>query len=257
MYLEHAPLLLGHEHSGSKERTVNEQQLGTPSGPLTAWLFHPEDGAVSRPLPGVVVVHDAIGLIDDTKQICQRIANQGYVVLAPDLYSRGGKARCVTRVLKDLWAQEGRTVDDLLAARDYLLGRDDCTSTVGIVGFCMGGGFAIVMAPKGFGASAPFYGVVPRNLAEAVQGACPLVASFGKRDPVLIGGEKRLRKACDEHGVELDSRTYPGVGHSFVNNLDFGPATPLLKVTGFAYGHDAAEDAWRRVFDFFRTHLAD
>ncbi|WP_372433643.1 dienelactone hydrolase family protein [Hoyosella rhizosphaerae] len=238
---------------------MSEFSLHTSGGDMTAYLFHPESS--SGPLPGVVVVHDAIGLSDDTKDICQRVADQGYVVVAPDLFSRGGdsrigKMRCVRRVFKDLIARRGQAVDDLLAAREFLLQRDDCTGAVGIVGFCMGGGFALVMAPKGFDASAPFYGVVPKGLHEALDGACPVVASFGKRDPLLPRGEKRLVKALEAHGVEYDVKTYPGVGHSFVNKLDYGPATPLLKVTGFHYGAEAADDAWKRVFAFFDKHLS-
>lgn len=233
---------------------MTEIQIEAPAGSLRGRLFRPS-GDASPPYPGVVVVHDAVGLTDDTIESSQRIADEGYIVLTPDLYSRGGKVRCVPRVMRDLVAQRGRTVDDLLASREFLMGLDDCTGAVGVIGFCMGGGFAIIMGPKGFDASAPFYGVVPRRLTAALEGSCPVVASFGGRDPMLLRGEKKLVRALEEHGVEYDVKTYPRVGHSFANKLDVGIATPLLKVTGFAYNEAAAEDAWRRVFAFFDEHL--
>ncbi|AEF39120.1 dienelactone hydrolase family protein [Hoyosella subflava] len=234
---------------------MTDIQFAAPAGPMQGHLFLPSQADGATPYPGVVVVHDAIGMTDDTLESCQRIADKGYVVLAPDLYSRGGKARCVPLVMKDLLLHRGRTVDDLLAAREHLVERADCTGAVGIIGFCMGGGFAILMAPKGFDASAPFYGVLPRHLTEALEGSCPMVASFGGRDPLLIGGEKKLVRALEKNGVEHDVKTYPKVGHSFANKIDLGPATPLLRVTGFAYNDAATEDAWHRVFAFFGEHL--
>lgn len=235
-----------------------EIEIAAPAGSLRGHLFLPSDGARAAgaaPYPGVVVVHDAIGMTADTLESCQRIADEGYVVLAPDLYTRGGRARCVPRVLRDLLRHRGPAVDDLLAAREYLMEHDDCTGAVGIIGFCMGGGFAILMAPKGFDVSAPFYGVLPRHLAEVLEGSCPMVASFGRRDPMLIGAEKRLVRALQENGVDYDVKTYPRAGHSFANKIDLGVATPLLRVTGFAYNEAATEDAWRRVFTFLDEHL--
>lgn len=224
----------------------------TPEGAIDAYLHTPPGGG---PFPGVVVVHDALGLSQDIRDHAARIAERGYVVLTPDLYSRGGKARCVTGVMRDLVLRKGRAVGDILAAREELLRREDCTGAVGVLGFCMGGGFALVTAPKGFDVSAPFYGVVPVGLAKALEGACPVVASLGSRDPLLIAGERRLRKALDKNGVEHDVKTYKGVGHSFANKIDWGVATPLLRVTGFHYGEEATRDAFDRVFAFFGEHL--
>lgn len=230
----------------------SEVEFETPEGVVRGYLYVPEgDG----PFPGVVVIHDAMGLSADSREHGERVAAQGYVVLLPDMYSRGGKARCVTGVMRDLLMQRGRAVDDILEAREFLMARDDCTGAVGVIGFCMGGGFALVTAPKGFDASAPFYGVVPRKLDEALVGACPIVASLGSRDPLLIRGEARLRKVLEKHGVEHDVKTYPGVGHSFANKIDLGVATPLLRVSGFHYGAEATEDAFKRVFAFFDEHL--
>ena len=144
-------------------------------------------------------------------------------------------------------------LDDILAARDHVQSMPECTGSVGVVGFCMGGQFALVMAPKGFGASAPFYGTpLPRNLSETLDGACPVVASFGRRDPLGMGAAARLRKVVEDKGIAADIKVYPDAGDGFANKL---PAQPLLRITGFGYNDVATEDAYGRVFAFFNQHL--
>jgi len=225
-------------------------QIDTPDGPIDALLSLPQgDG----PWPGVVVIHDAIGYGPDMEATNDRIARAGYVALTPNMYSRGGRIRCITRVMRELMTQRGRALDDILAARDHLQAMPECSGRVGIAGFCMGGQFALVMSPKGFGASAPFYGTLPRNLSETLDGACPIVASFGSRDPLCKGAPDRLREATDAKKIKTDIKVYPRVGHSFANTL---PAQPLLRIAGFGYDRAATEDAWSRVFAFFGEHLA-
>lgn len=226
-------------------------KIDTPGGPIDALLSIP-DG--QGPWPGVVVVHDAIGYGQDNESTSARIASAGFVAITPKLYSRGGMLRCVTRVFRELQSQRGRALDDILAARDHLQSLPQCTGSVGIVGFCMGGQFALVMAPKGFAASAPFYGTpLPRGLSETLDGACPIVASFGRRDPMGRGAPARLQKVAESKGIATDIKVYPDAGHSFANKL---PAQPLLRITGFGYNDAATEDAYRRVFAFFNEHLA-
>ena len=117
----------------------------------------------------------------------------------------------------------------------------------------MGGQFALVMSPKGFDASAPFYGVpLPRELSDTLDGACPIVASFGKKDPTGRGAPEKLQQVLDDKGIANDIKVYPNVGHSFANKL---PAQPLLRIAGFGYNEDATEDAWTRVFSFSGEHL--
>ena len=225
--------------------------IDTPDGRIDALLSVPGGPG---PWPGVVVVHDAFGYGPDNEATSARIAAAGFVAITPNMYSRGGRARCITRVLRELLSQRGRALDDILAARDHVQSMPQCNGSVGLVGFCMGGQFALVLAPKGFGASAPFYGTpLPRHLSETLDGACPIVASFGRRDPIGVGAPARLRKIVDEKGITADIKVYPDAGHSFANKL---PGQPLIRVTGFGYNDAATEDAYARVFAFFNEHLA-
>ena len=226
-------------------------QIDTPDGPIEALLNLPQG---QGPWPGVVVIHDIIGYSPDKESTNERIARGGYVALTPNLYSRGGRIRCVARVMRELLTQRGRALDDILAARDHMQAMPECSGRVGIAGFCMGGQFALVMSPKGFGASAPFYGTpLPRNLSEILEGACPIVASFGGRDPLGRGAPDKFREATAAKRLTTDIKVYPGVGHSFANTL---PAQPLIRIAGFGYDRAATEDAWSRVLAFFGEHLA-
>lgn len=225
-------------------------ELATPDGPIEALLDIPDGPG---PWPGVVVIHDAIGYAADMEAISERIAGAGYLAVSPNLYSRGGRARCITRVFRELLTQRGRALDDILAARDHLLGMPECSGKVGVAGFCMGGQFALILSPKGFGAAAPFYGTpLPRHLEETLEGACPIVASFGGRDPMGIGAPNRLRRVAEHKHIPHDVKVYPGAGHSFANKL---PGQPLIRIAGFGYNDAATADAWARVFAFFGEHL--
>jgi carboxymethylenebutenolidase len=224
--------------------------IDTPAGPIDALLSLPPG---KGPWPGVVVIHDAFGYGPDKESINDHIARAGYVALTPNMFARGGRVRCVPRVMRELLTKRGRALDDILAARDHLLAMRECSGRVGIAGFCMGGGFALVMSPQGFGASAPFYGTpLPRKLSETLDGACPIVASFGGRDPMGVGAPKQLREVTTRMHITADIKSYPGAGHCFANKL---PAQPLLRITGFGYNQVATEDAWSRVFAFFGEHL--
>lgn len=203
-------------------------------------------------LPGVIAIHDILGVHQDITRISQRIADQGYIVATPDLY-RGGKVRCITRVLREVMIGEGRSFDDLAATRAALVARPECTGAIGVVGFCQGGRFALLIASRGYEAAAPFYSTpLPPRIEKHLQGSCPVVASFGRRDPFGAGSGPKLQRILDRAGVENDIVTYRGAGHSFANEL---PAQPFLKLTGFAFNEEAATESWRRVFAFFDQHL--
>ncbi len=222
-----------------------------PAGPLPAYLSVPSGGG---PWPGVVVVHDALGLSADARRITDRFASNGYLALAPALYRRGVRPLCVVRTMRSLQEGHGPAVDDLIAARDRLAADDRCTGKVGIVGFCMGGGFCLLLAPRGvFDAAAPNYGVWPKDV-DALRRSCPMVASYGATDRMLPGAAAKLETLLTDAGVPHDVKEYPNVGHSFMNEFP-APIQLVERIAGLAYSEPEAEDAWRRILAFFQTYL--
>jgi carboxymethylenebutenolidase len=222
-------------------------------GALRAHLAVPP--VTEGPWPGVVVVHESLGLTADIRQQAERLAAAGYLALAVDLFSDGGRLRCLVPTFRALAAGRGRPFDHIDTARRWLGEREDCTGRVGVIGFCMGGGFALLTAKRGFDVSAPNYAHLPKDLDAAVQGACPVIASYGRKDKTLRRTAAKLEGALERAGVEHDVKEYPDAGHSFLNRHDLGPAGALLRVAGIGYHGPSAEDAWGRILRFFDAHL--
>jgi carboxymethylenebutenolidase len=223
-------------------------EVPAPDGEIKAVWETPEGPG---PWPAVVLLHDAVGLTADLRRNARMLADHGYLVIAPDLFSRG--PRCVPGVFRDLlFTGAGRAVRDILAALRRIRDDSSCTGRVAVAGFCMGGGFALLTAPRGFDAAAPFYPTSRGDYAEMLRGSCPIVASYGRLDPINIGRAHRLERILDDYGIAHDVKTYSGVTHSFANRL---PTEPVLRVAGLGYDEKATEDAWRRVFAFFDAHL--
>jgi carboxymethylenebutenolidase len=227
-----------------------------PSGTLRGYLAVPSGpDAPPGPWPGVVVVHEIFGLTDDIRAQADRFAARGYVALAPDLFAWSATPRCLIATLKASAVGHGRALDDIDAARDFLAARDDCTGNVGVAGFCLGGGLALLLAPKGFRAVAANYGHLPRSPETALAGACPIVGSYGGRDRQLRGAATKLERVLTDLGVEHDVKEYPSAAHGFLF-----PHTGRAKWSEpwlVRYDADAAADAWQRIFGFFDTHLKE
>jgi carboxymethylenebutenolidase len=221
--------------------------------PLKAYLAVP---AQAGPRPGVVVIQDALGLTRVIREHVDRLASYGYLAVAPDLYTRGGMLRCAQATFRSLFSGQGQAYDDIESSRRWLLGRDDCSGRVGVIGFCMGGGFALMTANRGFDVSAPNYGHLPKDLDAALNSACPVVGSYGARDRTLKGAAAKLEAALAERGVPHDVKEYPRAGHSFLEQFPVGPLAPVLRVAGLGYEAASAGDAWRRIRVFFDEHLA-
>jgi carboxymethylenebutenolidase len=219
---------------------------------LRAYLAEP---AGEGPFPAVLVLHEAFGLTQDIRRQADRIAEGGYLALALDLYSAGGRARCLMSTFRTLSAGEGPAVGDVDAGRTWLLARPDCTGRVGVVGFCQGGGFALLAATRGFDAVAANYGPVPKNAHEALADACPVVASYGRKDVAMRGAAATLEAVLTELDVPHDVKEYPGVGHSFLNQGTLGRFGALERVLGLNYDSAVADDAWERILAFFEVHL--
>jgi len=203
------------------------------------------------------MVHEAFGLDDVMRRQADRLAAAGYLTVAPDLFSAGGARRCLVSTLRAVSSGQGRAYADIEAARAFLLASGQCTGKVGIIGFCMGGGFALMSASRGYDAAAPNYGQLPKDLDAALEGACPVVASFGGRDITLKGAAGKLEAALTKAGVEHDVTEYPAAGHAFMNDGPAGPRPlrPLFKVMNIGPEPRSAADAWTRIEAFFAQHL--
>lgn len=227
----------------------------TPAGPVPGYLAVPSGPG---PWPAVVVIHELLGLNDDIRAITDRFAAEGYLAFAPDLFATGNRIACLVRLVKSMGTGQGLPAEQLLGTREWLAARTDCTGKVGVAGFCLGGGFAIVLANKGFAVSAAQYGGTPKNLAAAMAGSCPMVASYGARDKTLTGVADKLSEALAVAGVPHDVKEYPEAGHSFMNHTDPPWWTrPLVHKMQVGYVDTAATDAWQRILAMFESSLTD
>jgi carboxymethylenebutenolidase len=218
---------------------------------MPAYLVRP---AGDGPYPAMVLTFEATGLHREMKRLADDVAQAGYVVIAPDLFARGNAFLCLVRLIKDLLAGSGRGVDDLLAARAWLASQSFVAGErIATMGFCMGGGYALLLAKTGqFKAAADFYGQPPATL----DGACPIVASYGDRDTPLVRSVPKLEAELARLAIPSDVKVYPGVGHGFMNeqpNKIFGFL--LKNVAHVAYDAEAADDAMKRMLTFLAAHV--
>lgn len=200
------------------------------------------------PWPGVVVIQEWWGLNDNIRDVADRLAAEGLVALAPDLYyghtaSEPDEARKLAMGL-----QYPDALGVIQAAINALISRDDVTpKRIGVIGFCMGGGLAWHGAAhlEGIGAAVPCYGGGPEMTADvAARIEAPVLAIYGELDRGVSPEVARQRAALMETaGVRHETIIYPNAEHAFMNDR-----RPV-------YNPEAAEDAWRRILAFLRETL--
>ena len=209
-------------------------------------------GLLSRPvdatgtLPGIVVVHENRGLNPHIEDVARRATLAGFVTLAPDALTPLGGYPGNDDEGRALQRQRDRDkmLEDFIAAHEYLQDHPDCTSKVGVVGFCFGGWVSNMMAVRipDLAAAVPFYGGQPSaDMVSPIE--APLLLHFGELDTRVNEGWPAYEAALKEHDKEYTAYMYPGANHGFHNDT-----TPR-------YDKDAAELAWQRTIDFFNEHL--
>ncbi len=186
--------------------------------------------------PGVVVIHEGNGISSQLLRWCQRLAREGYVVVAPDLYFRAGGTEAADPMTLIRAADFGQMQQDILQAAG--IAREHGARKLGVTGFCMGGRLTYGAAlAGGFDAAAGFYGSgIAGELGEPT---CPTLLFFGGKDEWIPGSD--IEKVAAHH---RDTFVYPEAGHGFMRDgtPDYVPA--------------AADDAWDKLTAHFREHLS-
>ena len=238
----------------------SEVLLPTPRGGLSGYLATP---AGSGPWPGVVVVFDIGGMSRDARNQADWLAGEGYLSLVPDIFRGRSPLQVLPAVMRTVRSRRGRLFDDLDSSRGWLSEREDCTGRVGVIGFCMGGGLAMLLsAGHGFAASSINYGGrPPSDAVRFFSDACPIVASYGAKDWTQRGAAARMERVLAALSIDHDVKEYPGAGHAFMNDHEGAgdPVPvylgPLARLPGMRYDAPSAADARRRIAAFFDRHL--
>lgn len=230
-------------------------QLDTPDGKMEAVEARPKEGAG---YPALVVLMEAFGLNDHIKKVTERIAREGYVAIAPDLYHRESDRIVPYNDLQKAIGtmnrlQDPKVMDDVGAAIAYLKSQNNVKAgSIGVTGFCMGGRFTYLSAAhhsKDVKAAVVFYGGgiplgKPSPLSRTGEISCPIYLFFGGKDP-LIPQEHvaEINKALTLNNVNFQSKIYPEATHGFFCD------------DRASYHENAAKDAWNKLTSFFAVHL--
>ena len=230
--------------------------IPTPRGQMPAWFAAPSSAA---PTPGIVVLHDVLGMSQDLRNQSDWLAEAGFLAASPDLYYKGGRLICIRHVIRDMMARAGPAFDDVEACRSWLLAQPECNGHIGVIGFCMGGGFALLLASgHGFSAASINYGgPLPEDVDDFLDAACPLVGSYGGLAKWEKGVADQLAAKLERALVPHDVMEYPDAGHSFMNQHPGYGFLKVLRVRAIGYNEPATMDARRRIVAFFNLHLGN
>lgn len=215
---------------------------------LRAYVAEPAHGGHQH--PAVIVVQEWWGLDDHIKEVVRRLAALHYFAIAPDLYSRqGNKVTKDPNVAGELMSglKQNDGLDDLLSTIDWLKHQASVrASNIGVVGFCMGGSYAIALPcqTRDIKAAAPFYGEIPPN--DVLQNlGCPIFYAYGENDGWIQRKDvDRLTSALGLFNKPGEVKVYAGCSHGFFNDT-----------RADVYSPDDARDAWERTIKLFEQNL--
>jgi carboxymethylenebutenolidase len=217
------------------------------AGEVRAYLVRPADA--QGPLPGVIVIHENRGLNPHIEDVARRLALEGFVALAPDFLSPKGGTPADEDQARELIGQldPQQTIQNALAAVDFLTRNDATTDEVGVVGFCWGGALAnqIAVNSAEVDAVVPFYGRQPAS-GDVAKIRAPLLLHYAGLDDRINAGIPEYEQALKAAGVDYTIYMYEGANHAFHNDTSEARYDPA-----------AARLAWSRTIDFFRQHLSD
>ena len=200
------------------------------------------------PFPALIVIHEWWGLNDWVKQQAGKLAEQGYVALAVDLYR--GKVADNPDLAHELMRglAEDRATRDLRAAYDFLASQTNVKKDrIGSIGWCMGGGYAMdtALAEPQLAATVINYGHVATEASELKKINAPILGIFGGQDRGITPDDvKKFQQAMEQLGKKIEVKIYPDAGHAFEN--------PNNKQ---GYRPEDAADAWQRTVDFLAATL--
>jgi carboxymethylenebutenolidase len=216
----------------------SEIQLDVNDRKVDAYLASPENGG-----PGVLVLHAWWGLKPFFKELCDRLAEQGYVVLAPDLFA-GRIAKTIDEAKELAQNSDSQVVGDtVMAAKDHLLGLTQ--NKIGVLGFSFGAAWALVAAaydPGKIAGTVLFYGAYPDMDFNKVKSK--VLGHFCEVDEwEPIEGVREMEANMKAADVDVTLHFYPKVGHWFMESdrPEYDPASARL--------------AWDRTFEFFNSSL--
>jgi carboxymethylenebutenolidase len=214
---------------------------------LSGYLVRPS--AATGPLPGLIVIHEWWGLNDNVRGEAARLAAEGYVVLAVDLY--GGtlatEPREAMQLSQRLTANPAPAERNLHEAYAYL-DKIEGAPRIGTIGWCLGGRWSLrtaLILPDKVDATVIYYGTVKADEADLARLQMPILGLFGSKDRVVPAATVTAFEASMRRlGKDVDIHIYEGADHAFANP------------SGTAYEAKAAEDAWRLTIAFLQEHLA-
>jgi carboxymethylenebutenolidase len=232
-------------------QAVAEERVayGTVDGqPVYGWLARPAS-ARDRALPGLIVIHEWWGLNDNVRAEARRLAAEGYVTLAVDLYSGQTTAEppAAARLAGELTRNPAPAEANLRQAYAYL---DDVMRApkIGTIGWCLGGRWSLrtaLLLPDQVDATVIYYGAVMVAEADLARLNMPILGLFAANDRVVpLPTVQAFEETMKRLGKNADIHVYDGTEHAFANP------------SGTAYQATAAEDAWRRTLSFLDRNLA-